>query len=909
MKRLLALLLVLAMVMAYVPPMIAQAETEITTEFAGGSGTEADPYLISNKYHLDNVRNYLNSNFKLINDIEFTEEDFSEGGDFYNYGVCWKPIGDSTNMFTGKFDGGNFVIKNLQIHKKNSDYVGLFGYIYNGSVSNLHLVNVDIEGKNYVGSVCGYLHSASVANRNNVKSAQIISCYSSGNIVGYGTYTGGLCGYMNGTAYGFGSPNPNLNAYRYADAKIKNSINEADVTGAKYSGGIVGYASSDGCTISSCVNGGAVTATSAAGGILGYSNGEKGQSYSIYGFQDILTYRYYFDYAILENCTNRGNVSASMCGGIIGDAYYTSYGSSGTYNGAINSYNIGTLTGDTVGGIIPCKFTGEIKNCFYLDASASAYSTSYGTSVSTNDLKMIDTFTAWDFDSIWTMAGDTEYPYPELQYFVLYGKPGIDGIVAYNNTVTVNFETLNCKPCDYICTWRVDGAEVATGDEYTIRAEDVGKNLTVVVTSSDALCAGSVVSAKCVVEKAEQTDPPVIPELIDMTDTKFEITTVPTQEYSIDNVNWQSGGVFENLESEKTYTVYTRILETDGYLLGESTEVLKVNLTKACDHEWDVTITKPATYTSMGEQVSTCIYCGEEKAEAIPAKFYGTSVNLGNTLDMYFGFYTGLVDENGTVKFVREFADGTAETTEAPITSFKKNNSVYDITYTGLAAKEMCDTIHIYVYNSEGTLVGEHSDSIRSYILRQLREKDYGAEFRTLCVDLLNYGAAAQVEFEYNEDDLANKDLTAEELAGGTQTVDAYTDKQTIDGDATSYYGTAYILETQISMSMAVRADRIGADCYALVSYTNHMGEEKTNIRLEGKKNYSVYEFFLNEIVVADGRCLLTIEFYKADGTKVLAVQDSMESYTARNAVDYPLAEKMLAFSDSAYKYLHRNDK
>ena len=108
---------------------------------------------------------------------------------------------------------------------------------------------------------------------------------------------------------------------------------------------------------------------------------------------------------------------------------------------------------------------------------------------------------------------------------------------------------------------------------------------------------------------------------------------------------------------------------------------------------------------------------------------------------------------------------------------------------------------------------------------------------------------------------------------------------------------------------MAVRADRIGADCYALVSYIDHTGTEKSNIRVEGKKNYSVYEFFLNEIVVADGRCLLTIEFYKADGTKVLTVQDSMESYTARNAETYPLAEKMLAFSDSAYKYLHRNDK
>ena len=110
-------------------------------------------------------------------------------------------------------------------------------------------------------------------------------------------------------------------------------------------------------------------------------------------------------------------------------------------------------------------------------------------------------------------------------------------------------------------------------------------------------------------------------------------------------------------------------------------------------------------------------------------------------------------------------------------------------------------------------------------------------------------------------------------------------------------------------MSMAVYGGYFNEGCYALVSYIDHTGTEKTDIRLAGVKNNSVYEFVLNEIVVADGRCLLTIEFYKADGTKVLTVQDSMESYTARNAEVYPLAEKMLAFSDSAYKYLHRNDQ
>ena len=575
-KRLLALLLVLAMVTAHVPSMAvhAGATESDTQEFAGGSGTAEDPYLISTKYHLDNVRNYLSSSFKLINDIEFTEADFSEDGDFYNYGVCWKPIGDSTNKFTGKFDGGNFEIRNLQIHKKNSDYVGLFGYIYNGGVSNLHLVNVDIEGKNYVGSLCGYLHSASIKDSSNVKAAYIKSCYASGNVLSYGTYSGGLCGYMDGIEYYEGAPGGST--YRYADASIKNSINESNVTGGEYSGGIVGYASSEGCEISSCINNGEITAITAAGGILGYSSGRKGSSWSQSGLSGSVTMRYYFEYAILKNCINKGNIGASKCGGIIGDAYYTTYGTSGTSNGAINSYSIGELTGDTVGGIIPCKFTGEIKDSFYLDTSANTYATSYGTSVSASDLKIIDTFTAWDFDSTWTMAGDNNYKYPELQCFTLKGSVVLDGIIAYKDTITPNITGINNAYSELSYDWYIDNVFVHTGKTYTVAGSDVGKTLKVKATSTHPMSLGGVESTGYSVVKASQTAYPEVPELKNKTDFSFEITTVSTQEYSIDNVNWQTTGVFENLEPNKEYTVYSRILENDLYLLGESTDVLTV---------------------------------------------------------------------------------------------------------------------------------------------------------------------------------------------------------------------------------------------------------------------------------------------------------------------------------------------
>ena len=60
---------------------------------------------ISNKYELNNIRNNLNGNYYLTADINFTEDDFKIGGDFYNNGQFWISIGDFNNPFNGVIDG------------------------------------------------------------------------------------------------------------------------------------------------------------------------------------------------------------------------------------------------------------------------------------------------------------------------------------------------------------------------------------------------------------------------------------------------------------------------------------------------------------------------------------------------------------------------------------------------------------------------------------------------------------------------------------------------------------------------------------------------------------------------------------------------------------------------------------
>jgi hypothetical protein len=91
--------------------------------FAGGTGTETDPYLVATAEHLNQVRNHLAAHFRQTADIDL-------GTAPWNKDKGWRPIGASTSgsPFTGTFDGGGFTISGLTINRPATGYQGLFGY-------------------------------------------------------------------------------------------------------------------------------------------------------------------------------------------------------------------------------------------------------------------------------------------------------------------------------------------------------------------------------------------------------------------------------------------------------------------------------------------------------------------------------------------------------------------------------------------------------------------------------------------------------------------------------------------------------------------------------------------------------------------------------------------------------------
>ena len=220
-------------------------------EVLEGSGVADDPYLISNPIQLDMIRLDRYAAYKLKNDIDLTYDTQNENGLFYNNGLGWNPITYDDSLsnygnhkiyydegFSGIFDGNNKKITGLYINRPNEDVVGLFRntrgdyWLKVATIKNLTLENVDITGKNYVGSLVGYAHGIGTV----YSTSLVIENISTSGVVKGTNHVGGIIGYYLDGISTSDSPNMLTNNRH----RLINLFNSATVEAANYAGGIVG---------------------------------------------------------------------------------------------------------------------------------------------------------------------------------------------------------------------------------------------------------------------------------------------------------------------------------------------------------------------------------------------------------------------------------------------------------------------------------------------------------------------------------------------------------------------------------------------------------------------------------------------------------------------------------------------
>lgn len=280
-KRLLSLLLVLAMVFSLMPAALAADTVDVSAlpEYTADADTSAGAaYKISTEEGLrafaaavkaddgKGTYNLSGVSFYLANDIALTG--------------AWTPVGSAASypgdFFAGTFDGCGHTISGLNVQGQ-----GLFAAINQATIRNLNVSGTVSSTVNYVGGIVGKVQAGTIEN-----------CSFSGSVSSSkkSAYVGGIAGGLYS-----------------ANVTISGCANTADVTGG-YAGGILGYWRTA-ATIQNCYNTGSITGSDKAAGIVAHLN--KGT---------------------IENCYSIGAVggAAAQKGGIFGfsgaavkSCYYT----------------------------------------------------------------------------------------------------------------------------------------------------------------------------------------------------------------------------------------------------------------------------------------------------------------------------------------------------------------------------------------------------------------------------------------------------------------------------------------------------------------------------------------------------------------------------------------------------------
>ncbi|MCR8725716.1 two-partner secretion domain-containing protein [Frigidibacter sp. ROC022] len=149
----------------------------------GGTGTVADPWVLTDIYGVQGMGSMLDGNFALGGDVDAT------GTSNWNFGGGFIPIGsfgEGSDPFTGTFDGRGHAIDGLMTVNYDA---GLFATTNGATISNLSLTNVDIYGYYFAGALAGAMDDSTVSD-----------VFVSGTVQGdLARYVGGLAGYAEGS--------------------------------------------------------------------------------------------------------------------------------------------------------------------------------------------------------------------------------------------------------------------------------------------------------------------------------------------------------------------------------------------------------------------------------------------------------------------------------------------------------------------------------------------------------------------------------------------------------------------------------------------------------------------------------------------------------------------------------------
>lgn len=253
---------------------------------------------------------------------------------------------------------------------------------------------------------------------------------------------------------------------------------------------------------------------------------------------------------------------------------------------------------------------------------------------------------------------------------------------------------------------------------------------------------------------------------------------------------------------------------------------------------------------------------------------------------------------------------------EEKVTDYKETDKYYVFSYKGINPQLMNDNVTavLHAKNKSGEYTSpEKIMSVKEYAYTMLDRysDDEHAKLRTLLVDLLNYGAAAQIYAGYQTDNLVNSDLTDVQKDWASKDTTEFKNirnlnYKTISNPTAEWKTCSLVLKNSIMVKVKFSAKDVENKTVEIVLKNAKFTYTKDDFVNNGDGTYYVYcnELFANEL--SDDLLFTIYENGKPCSNTMLFSVESYARLVRDNYKDKPLDKMttaMMLYGNSAKAY------
>ena len=330
--------------------------------------------------------------------------------------------------------------------------------------------------------------------------------------------------------------------------------------------------------------------------------------------------------------------------------------------------------------------------------------------------------------------------------------------------------------------------------------------------------------------------------------------------------------------------------------------------------------TKAEPHTMVNDACSACGY-GASAPEVNANIKINHTLNLASDISINYAVQASALTayDSFYMECIIPVFQGNVQTGTKTVTLEPELKSgYYYFTLTGVTAVQMGDTIEAVLHmtkDGKESISATDSYSVATYAYSQMSKSNATSALKTLCADLLRYGAAAQTFKNYRTDKLADGDMTLEQvlyLSDVTSLQFGNNNKVLNDlaNPTVTWVGKSLSLESKVVLRFVFDASAYAGsveDLTLKIGYVNYAGEVVTT-EVGGAQLYNAekgqYAFDFDGLLAAELRSVLTVAVYSGNTRVSPSMVYSADTYgNNKTGTLLALCKALVAYSDSALIY------